>query len=230
MSPLTKKARKVATDFILPIWLEIDPTGKNQRMLKEALEALTDEQFVNLVTEIENDTAYLSIWMDNLTGTGISVENNYRVAKKYGVEFFHRIRETDESTGLVVTSNVPYFCAHFLKRRQIQTLESKISLPDDQKHIDELTDQPTGVSKGSSMSGPEFEIVSGQEGYMNLIEFTGPRGGDREALAALERSMHETGKASLSAISAYAVGAKSVYTLSTLLAGMHFDNNLARAK
>lgn len=228
MNALSKKARKLATEFALARWTEIDPTGKNTKMLGEALNNLTDEQFENVVQEIENKTAYLPIWMENLTKTGITTENNYAVAEKHGIEFFHRVRETDESTGLDVLSGPRYFCGWFPERRQIQTLESKVSLPDDQRHIDDLTDQPTGVSKGSSISGPEFEIMSGQEAYNCLAELTNTRGGDRGALQAFEKAIHETGQSSMVAASQYGQGAKSVYTMSYLLTGMHFDNNLAR--
>jgi hypothetical protein len=223
-----KAARKKATDFILPIWQEIDPSGMNAKMLKEALDALSDEEFDNLINELEAGTAYLPIWMPNFQKSKISVENNFKVAKKYGIKFYQKVWEFDPSLGIDVLSNIEYFCGHFLERRQIQTLESKISLPEDQKHLDDMTDQPTGVSKGSSISGPEFGIMLGQDSIETLKEFMGPRGGDLSHMTAIERSIHETGKASLEATGMYAKGAKSIYTLSTLLAGMHFDNNFAK--
>lgn len=218
--------RKAATAVAVEWIGKIDPSGKNANLIEETLSLLTNEEFESFVQQLEAGTAYLPINMENLNGNKITYERNLKVAKELNVNFFHRFWSQDPKTGIDVLSGPSYFCVYLPIRRQIQTLESKISLPEDLKHIDDLTDQPTGASKGSSISVPEMYILLGMDAERSAQELVGLRGGDLEAMKAMEKSLHETGSASIEAAKIYSQSAKSTHTLSAMLAGMHYDNNL----
>mgnify|MGYP000994375955 FL=1 len=110
-------------------------------------------------------------------------------------------------------------------RRQIQTLVNKISIPEDNKHVDEMTDQPTGVSKGSSISFPEILVMYAAGHEKAIEEMIKVRGGDLKALQIMEKSIHETGGASLQVIGKAGTRVKSTETLAILMKGAHLDNN-----
>lgn len=218
--------RKLATQVAVQHINLIDPSGRNGEILLAQLEALSDKQFDAFVGAVEAKQAHLPIMMTNLVGNKITTENNLKIAPKFGVELFQRVKLYDDQIGRFYWTNHKYLVGYAPVRRMIEMLESKISLPDDHKHIDDYSDQPTGVSKGSSISAPEAQLLRG-EGYRAAVtEFVGPRGGDTPALRALEQSIHSTGGASLTHVLDMGEGAKINYTVSAILAGMHYDNNM----
>lgn len=218
--------RKAATAVAIKYIAMIDPGGKNTKVLGEMLNALDDKQFKLLVDQIAEGKAHLPIIMTNLNGNRITVENNLKIASKFGVELFQRVKIYDDNIKRYYWTNHKYLIGYAPVRRMIEMLDSKISLPDDHRHIDDYSDQPTGVSKGSSISAPESQILRGEGYKATATELVGPRGGDTQALRALEQSIHSTGGASLEHVLGMGKGAKINYTLSAVLAGMHYDNNM----
>lgn len=219
-------SRAEAEALAIKLINKVDRSGKSGASLQAQFQAMTNAQFESFAQAMEAKKAFLPILMDNLQGNQITFENNLKVGKELGVEFFQRVEMFDSTLGLYYWSNDCYLVCDVPFRRMAQTLESKISLPDDNKHVDDLTDQPTGVSKGSSMSAPETLIIIGQGAEKAALELVSVRGGDLAAMRAMEQSIHDTGGASLEHSLARGEGAKSTATLSTMLAGMHFDNNL----
>lgn len=219
--------RKAAEAEILKWVSEIDPSGTNTKLYKEVhFPRMTDDQFDRFMDAIEEGRDYVSVTAPNLTGCKINVANNLRVAKLMGHKFFHRVWKTDPTTGETFLSNQHYLVLQLPFRRQIQTLENKISIPEDNKHIDDLTDQPTGVSKGSSMSAPETLALLAQGCDAGLEELVHYRGGDLKGMVAMDRQLHESGRVSMRALNVLGTRAKASITLSSFLKGMHLDNNL----
>lgn len=217
--------RKAATQEILKWVSEIDPSGDNTKLLTEMFSKMSDADFEAYITAIETGQDFVSLVYTNLSKSAITTDNNLKVAEKMGHNFFQRLWVTDEVTGLTYLTPERYLTGHGPTRRQIQTLENKISIPDDNKHIDDMTDQPTGASKGSSVSQPETLALVAQgcvRGIEELIKF---RGGDLKAMNAMNRSFIETGGASMDRLGQGGTVVKATRTLSILLKGMHIDNN-----
>lgn len=217
--------RKAATAEILKWVSELDPSGTNTKLLSEMFSKMSESDFDAYMTAIEKGEDFVSLVYTNLAKSAITADNNLIVAEKMGHNFFQRLWLTDESTGLTYLTPQRYLTGHAPTRRQIQTLENKSSIPDDNKHLDDMTDQPTGASKGSSMSQPETLALVAQgyvRGIEELIKF---RGGDLKAMNAMNRSIIETGGASMDRLSQAGTVVKATRTLSILLKGMHIDNN-----
>lgn len=218
--------RKAGEAVALDGLSDIDPSGVNRQLMHNFFSKMSDEQFVKFYEDIKEGRNFIPVVMENLNGIRITMRNNFEVAKKWGVEFYQQVWTTDPATGRTFLTPVKYPIFHFMVRRQIQTLDNKSSIPEDNKHVDEMTDQPTGPSKGSSMSFPEILVLFSRGYEKSILEFIKLRGGDLKMLAEAERIVRETGGVSLDALSdKMKTRVKSTLTLSTLLKGAHLDNN-----
>lgn len=218
--------RAAAEAVILNGLSEVDPSKVNTKLMESFLKAMDDKAFEAYYKAIKEGNDFIPIVMENLNGIRITTQNNLRVAKAWGVEFFQRVWTTDPTTGTLYLTPKKYPVMHLPIRRQIQTLENKSSIPEDNKHIDEMTDQPTGVSKGSSMSFPESLVMYSQGYEKCILEFIKFRGGDLKLMTEMEKQIRDTGGVSMDSLSAMSkTRVRSTLTLSTLLKGAHLDNN-----
>lgn len=215
--------RKAAEAIILKWIKELDPTGHNLKITEENLKAMSDLDFDRYMQAIESGQDFVSMNYENLKKSGITVENNLVVAEKMGHEFFERLWLTDPITQRLYLTPMRYLVIDLPVRRQVEMLAKKISIPEDNRHIDEMTDQVVGVSKGSSLTYPEMLILYAKGLDSSIVEFMKFRGGDTVAYQEMERSIRETGGVNLNMIPAGKV--KATQTLSILLKGAHLDNN-----
>ena len=218
--------RKAAQEVILKWVGKLDPSGKSSAVYEEMFKGMSDKDFDAYMKAVEAGEDYISVICDNLNGKKVSTDNNLKVAKEMGHEFFQKLWLTDEATGQVYQTNDKYLIIHLPVRRQIQTLVNKISIPDDNRHLDEMTDQPVGVSKGSSMSQPEILALYAQGLEKSIEEMIKFRGGDLKAMNAMDKEILQTGGVKMEAIKVLGTRVKSTETLSTMLKAMHLDNNL----
>lgn len=219
--------RKAAEAIILKGLSLLDPSGKNTELTQAFFKNMSDQQFDNYMKAIEEGRDYVSLVYTNLQKSPITTDNNLEVAKKLNYDFFHRIWITDSATGMTYLTNQKHLVVDLPTRRQIQTLENKISIPEDNKHVDDLTDQPTGVSKGSALSFPEILVLHAQGNDKGIEEMIKYRGGDVKGMNALDKSIYETGGAKMESLEKLDTRVKSTETLTTLLKAMHIDNNFA---
>lgn len=217
--------RKAAEAIILKWVAELDPSGKNTQLTEQFFKDMDDEQFEVYMQRIESGLDFVSLVYENLKQSDISVDNNLRVAKLMKHEFFEKLWLTDAITGRTYLTPLEYLVIDLPVKRQIEMLSKKISVPDDNRHIDELTDQPTGVSKGASLSYPEMLVLYSKGLDQSILEMMKYRGGDTKAFLEMERSIRDTGGVDLKAIYRGDTKVKSTQVLNTLLKGMHLDNN-----
>nr|DAS95062.1 MAG TPA: hypothetical protein [Caudoviricetes sp.] len=156
----------------------------------------------------------------------LNIERNLKLAEKMGYSFFERCWLTNPVTGQCSLTNRRYLTMYLPIRRQAQTLDAKISLAADNKHVDDLTGQVTGDSKGSSISYPELQMLDAQNLKATLYELMKIRGGDEEALRISTRQLMETGTFSQEELNGLDSVAKVNKALSILFKGMHIGNNL----
>lgn len=219
------KNRKAAQNVILKMVADLDPSGKNTAVYEDAFKRMNDAQFDNWMQAIEKNQDFVSLIVDNNNNNKVTIENNLKVAKKWGVKLFQRLWLTDPNTGMTYLTPLEYLVLHLPVRRQIQTLENKVSIPEDNKHVDEMTGQPTGPSKGSSISFPELQVLYGRGLDWSIQELIKFRGGDEKGMRELEKSVISSGGVSLEALKQLGTRNRSTVTLSIFLKGMMLDNN-----
>lgn len=218
--------RKAAQAVILK-WIEaLLPGSKNTQIYQELFAAMSDKQFAEFMSKIEDGSARLAIIAPNLEGPKLSIERNLALAKQLDHEFFERIWIDKGDDVPPYLSPIKYLVVDLPLRRQAQLLVKKISIPEDNRSVDDYTGQPTGKSKGSKISYPETQIMAALDLDASLTEMLKYRGGDVQGFNAMNNAIAKTGGVSLKAIEPQAGKVKSTQTLSTLLKCMHLENTL----
>lgn len=218
--------RKQAQEFIISMIEKVCPGGDNAKIYVDLFDSMDDESFDLFMKKIEEGNAKLAVIAPNFSKAKLSVSRNLKLAKELGHNFFERIWiEGDENTPTYLTP-IPYMIVDIPLRRQAQLLIKKISIPENNKTIDDFTGQPTGVSKGSKISYPETQVLAAMGLDNCLTEMLKYRGGDTGGFLAMNKMISRSGGVSLKAIEQFSTGVESTRTLKTYLTAMHLDNNL----
>ncbi len=218
--------RKAATAQCLSDIEELVPGGQAGKDMEAVLNAMSDEQFDQYMAALESGDEIVSIAIPNLGTDKLEMERLLDVGAKFGHEFFEQIWLTDAKTGLTYLTPEKYLVIMLPLRRQQQALVKKISIPDSNKHVDEMTGQVTGDSKGASLSGPEIQVLRALGLDKVLLEGIKVRGGDEKAFRFVNRQIIETGEANIDTVLAAGTRVKGTITLSDLMTAMHLRNNL----
>lgn len=220
--------RKAATAMILKYIEEILPGSPNTAFYAKRLPEMTDKEFDQFMKNLEDGTEILTIKTPNLSKQKLNLDRNLAIAKELGHEFFQYLILTDPTTGEVYRTPVKYLVIDVPLRRQVQILQSKATIPVDNRHIDELSGQATksGPSAGSKISFPELQVLFAQGLDATITELIKFRGGDAKAFNAMNRAIIENGGVSIEYLAQFNTKVKSVTTLSTLLKTIHLDNTL----
>jgi hypothetical protein len=111
-------------------------------------------------------------------------------------------------------------------RRQRQLQRKKITIPQGTRHVDELSGQVTGPSRGSKISMPELQVLYSQDLTQPIVELIKYRGGDIKGQQLLYRSLMETGRASQKALSMTPTAVRSTQVLGIIFNAMHLSTTL----
>ena len=218
--------RKKAEEFILQFVKDVEPTGYNVEQYKKIFADMPDKDFHTYMTEIRAGNRFLVIFKPMYKAKGITVENNLRVAEKYGLEFFEHLIVTNSTDAPDYKTPIKYLVVDLPYRRQSQTLVKKTSIPEHNKVIDELTFQPTGESKGAKISYPELQVLIGMGLDNTIAELIRYRGGDRNGFNAYNAMFLRYGNANLKTLSEYSSGVESTKTLKTYFTAMHIKSTI----
>lgn len=220
------KNRKKAEEFILQFCKDIEPTGYNVEQYKKIFADMSDKEFDDYMIGLRDKTKFLVLFKPMYKAKGLTTENNLKVATKYGLDFFERLQFTGNANEPDTVTSIKYLVIDLPYRRQSQTLEKKISLPDNNRIIDQSTYQPTGASKGAKVSFPELQVLIGMGLDNSVNELIKFRGGDRGGFSAYNSMMLRYGSVNLRTLNNYATGVESTKTLKSYLLGMHIKQNL----
>lgn len=220
------KNRKKAEEFILQFCKDIEPTGYNVEQYKKIFADMSDKEFDDYMVGLRDKTKFLVLFKPMYKAKGLTTENNLKVATKYGLDFFERLQFTGNANEPDTVTSIKYLVIDLPYRRQSQTLEKKISLPDNNRIIDQSTYQPTGASKGAKVSFPELQVLIGMGLDNSVNELIKFRGGDRGGFSAYNSMMLRYGSVNLRTLNNYATGVESTKTLKSYLLGMHIKQNL----
>ena len=214
--------KEKAKSFILQFMKDIDPSGYNYNIYKDLLEEMSDKYFDEYMKGLASSEKSLVVFKPPYKATGISVENNLKIAPKYQVSFFEKLIYKRED-GLEYKTPIDYLIVDLPYRRMSQNLIKKVNIPEHNKSIDELTYQPTGESKGAKISYPELQVLIGMGLEHSIEELIKFRGGDKRGFHAYNAMFMRYGSASLKVLENYASGVESTKTLKSYLLAMHLN-------
>jgi len=221
------KNRKAFVNTVLDGIERLLPGSQNTQMYKEFFSGLSDDQLEQFVNDLRAGRKHLAIIAPNFGAEKLTVERNLQIAKEWGHNFFTRIW-MNPGNGIPPYLTPRKYAVFLLPLgRQAQHLVKKISIPEDNKSIDDLTGQPTGSSQGSKISYPEMQILTALNLDDSIIEFMKYRGGDIKGFNSMMASINKTGGVSLRQLDKAGTKVKSTVTLATYLTGMHLSNNAA---
>lgn len=217
-------------DAFVKTWLEglnaILPGHKMLELYQQLFDSKSDAEFEVMVQRIEVGDLILPLIAPNLKKVRLNTERNLAIALQWGHEFYQHLVLTDPvDPSVTITTPEKYLVTDNMIRRQAQTLEAKQAIPKDISHIDDLTGQVTGASKGSSMTKPELHVMDFHQLENCIIEQVKARGGDQAAWEKMERSLLTTGQVRLEDVDDGQSRAKSVELLEVWLKGAHIGNN-----
>ena len=218
--------RKAATEELVRLIDAMMPGSPNTANTRARLEAMSDKQFDDYMSKLESGELAPTIVVPPLGKHKLSIERNLDIAESLGHNFFERVWMTDPTTGTEYLTPIPYLIVDLPLRRQQQLLVKKASIPDDNDHVDELTDQPTGVSKSSTMSFPEMQVLHGQGQEKIILELIKFRGGDTKAFNAMNKAIMQYGAVSIDQLSKMGTRVKATESVSAFLNAMHMDHTL----
>ena len=207
--------------------IENNSTNFNVNLYKETLKGMSDTEFKKMMQSFRDGEDYIRIIEPNFRKNGgISIENNVKVAKTLGKDFFQQVWMVDPATQTKYLTPFKYLLLMLPLRRQSQALMTKISVPKDNKSVDVLTGQPTMSSKGGKLSIPDTQVLYSLGLTEVLREGLKGRGGDRGAMNAIDNDIIETGQSNLSNAYEHGTGVKSTQTFDNYLKGMHITTKL----
>lgn len=219
-----KKAEKELLDGIEAIL----PGSENTQIYKNMLAGMSDKQFEKFIDDLDAGRVIPSLIVPNFGKIRLSVKRNLALAKLWAHEFFERIWFQDNDDRPAYLSNERYLIVDLPLRRQAQLLTKKISIPEDNKSVDDYTGQPTGKSKGSRLSYPEIQLMASAGLDYSILELIRLRGGDTQSFHAMNTMLSRHGSVSQKSIEPYGGTVQSKQTLHTLLTCMHYETTLLK--
>lgn len=216
--------RKKATDHILKHVSLMDPSGTNTKRYKEMFDKMGDAQFDQYMKDLRDKKVKLALYVPNMK-IPLKITNILKTADALNLEFFERLKLTDEVTGQPYLTPNKYLVLKLPVRRARQFLLHKLSVADSDKKIDALTGQVSRPDKASSISFVESQLLYSRGLSKTLDEFVKIRGGDIHAFSTFKQQLEETGSVRLESIDPTTVP-RSAVVMGVVLKCMLLDNNL----
>ena len=195
--------RKEINSFLIKLFNQLDPTGKNTSKFRSQTEKLTDSQFIALFTSIVNDPKkhlYLEI-------EAFVNEPDYETIEKaaydiVGDEYCHlydylAMPHLSSDPSKPNFTNKKILTGYINMRRVQQLVNNKNHIPTSVGQRDPRTSQVVQESKAARISDVEQFALICQGNEMILKEMFGPRGGDPVMRDQMEHQIATTGSASL---------------------------------
>ncbi|WP_144106725.1 hypothetical protein [Paraburkholderia sp. BCC1886] len=219
-----KKKRKESEAFILEYIGKLLPGDtSNVQIYKDLFAEMDDETFDDFMGKLGRKEIRLAVIAPNFAKAKVTVANNLNLADELGHNFFERLWIDPGNDIPPYLSPVRYLVGDMILRRQAQLQVKKMSVPEDNRSVDDLTGQPSGKSEASRISYPETQVLAALKLDKNIVEMTAIRGGDTKGFNALNDSFARTGGASQKAIEHLRGGVKSTQTLNSMLISMHLQ-------
>ena len=227
MPTINKQKRKQIENKVINTIKKLDPDPNgNIKLYQEFFTSLSDTQFTKWIQDIKTKKTKLFFFFPPFK----SLKNDklIKIAKELGVNLFHRIIFEDEN-GKQTISNAKHLVLKLHIRRLIQSLENKIGLPEDDKHISTLTGAVIKPSKGAKLDAEQCQVFLTKNLDNVLLELFNVRGGNTEAYFEFKNILLNKGEANLNEINTV-TRPKGVDVTISILRGMGFNVELKPIK
>lgn len=217
--------RKKAQEFLIENLEKILPGGGNKELYEKLLKNMSDEKFHAWMIDFKEKKDRPVLYAPNFAKVSLNTQRNIDIAKSYGKSFFEKLWVYSKDGSSYLTNN-EYMIVELPVRRQAQLLTKKISIPEHNRSIDQLTGQPSGDSRSSQISFMELQIMRSMGLKYSLQELIKFRGGDVGGFNAMNRIIARDGYVTQKSALPYATGVESTQALKIFLTCMHLKNTL----
>lgn len=217
--------RKKAQEFLIENLEKILPGGGNKELYEKLLKNMSDEKFHAWMIDFKEKRDRPVLYAPNFAKVSLNTQRNIDIAKSYGKRFFEKLWVYSKDGSSYLTNN-EYMIVELPVRRQAQLLTKKISIPEHNRSIDQLTGQPSGDSRSSQISFMELQIMRSMGLKYSLQELIKFRGGDVGGFNAMNKIIARDGYVTQKSTLPYATGVESTQALKIFLTCMHLKNTL----
>lgn len=218
--------RKAAQDYIIKYVDKIAQGGQNKELYINLFKSMSDKEFNTFMENLRDDKQTLSVICPNGGKVKIGVENNFKVAKEVGHDFFQYLTITGDRDLPPYKTPNKYLVLKLPVKRAAQLLSKKISIPKDDKSIDLSTGAPTGKSAASKLTNPEIQLLVGMGLEHSVKELLGPRSSDVGERNAMNQMLYKNGSASQAQLKDYSTGNTASKTLKKYWQGSHIKSSI----
>lgn len=222
---MTANKRKEAESAIYTLLEELTGDDYSSKVYRNLFKGYDDETFAQYMQDLKAGSRVLTVFSAPYSDQRLSLKRTLRIAKKYGYDLTGPLEVEDPTLGMTYTTK-PKLAIYTPTRRLAQVGSTKISVSEDDRKRDKLTQQVIADSQASAISLSEFMILSSSGLEDALLELFVARGGDSGALDALSGLLMTQGSASLAEVNKYSTGVGSTRTMYTFMRGMHLISNL----
>lgn len=219
--------RQAVEALILKYIAKIVTGDANVKLYQDLFKSMNDQQFDQFMNDLKNDQRTLSVIVPNNDSRfKVNIENNLKLGKELGFEFFQHLKVGKTEYTPEYTTPNKYLVLKLPVRRAAQLLTKKISIPKDNFTTDMMTGQVTNGSAASKFTNPELQVLLGVGLKASSKELMKTRGGDLGESAALDGMLIKHGSVSQEQLEQYSTEVGSKKTLRAYLNGMHIRNTL----
>lgn len=219
--------RKTVEDFIIKYIGKIVTGDQNVNLYREMFKRMNDKDFDQFMIDLRDGKKHLTIIIPNgMKEIKTDLQNNMKIAKELGFEFYQRLQITGSKTMPDYITPNKYLVVKLPVKRASQLLSKKISIPKDNKSRDLLTGQVTGDSRAAKLTNPEVQILLGLGLESSIKELMKFRGGDLGAGTALNNDLMRYGRGSQANSANMSTGVVSTKTLKQFFQAMHIRSTL----
>ena len=218
--------RKKTEEFILKYIKKITGTDFNVNLYKDLFKSMSDKEFDIFMKDLKDNNKILQVIVPHeKEATNITVENNIKLGKELGYDFFqHLIMEEPDQPKRKTKYKFLVYPLTF--RRTKQLVDKGVSVSENDKQRDLSTGQVTGDSRSSKLSLPEAQLLIGMNNKATLDEFLQSRGGDEGEEQVMKKALLKYGKVSKKFLEEYSTGTRSTKTLKVYFRSMHLEISL----
>jgi len=217
MNPKRKKAQDKLVKYIDLI----APGGYNKQLYVDLFAGLSDKEFTEFMAGLKDKTITLCVVVPHDGSVNVTMENNFKIAKDLGVEFFQRLSIKDPATGERYMTPNKYLVYRLPIRKTVQLLTKGIGIPKNNRRVNMVTGQVTGPSKAAMLTLPETQLLLGMGMDKSVLEMMKYRGGDLGAKNALANLLYKNGRVDAATLEQYSTGVVSNQTLKNYFLGAH---------